>query len=77
MTILCHPLVNAPNGYVWRWRGEHRERGIAHLPPVDNRTAVCGRRTRGTWAAFQIGGYSQAPCHECLLWLQGREVNYA
>ena len=58
------PLVNAPAGYVWRWRTYR----IAHLVQASRRRtkALCGKRARGTWLSFQVGGYSAAPCGDCL-----------
>ena len=57
------PLANAPRGHVWRWNTPR----IAHL--VSNKPgqrAVCGKRARGDWLAFQVGGVTARPCPECL-----------
>lgn len=57
------PLANAPNGYVWRWQTY----AIAHLEPQDGGGhALCGKRARGKWRAFQVGGYTAVPCAQCL-----------
>jgi len=59
------PVVNAPQGHVWRWRTRKSE---AHLVKgFIGRLSVglCGRRVRGDWRAFQVGGYSIKPCSDC------------
>ena len=57
------PVVNAPSGYVWRWNTYR----IAHLvsDKVTQR-ALCGKRVRGGYLSFQVGGYSSMPCGKCL-----------
>ena len=57
-----NPLINAPEGYIWRWES----RKEAHLFALTG-PALCGHAKPGPRATYQVGGYSSAqPCPRCL-----------
>ena len=59
----CLPLYHAPDEYVWRSNTDR----LAHLVPLEARSrAECGKRARGGWLSYQIGGYTAVPCEGCL-----------
>ena len=62
------PLVNAPPGYIWSWRGHGKAHLLSRLSPYFGLlTTRCGKRVRGAGRVIstQVGGYGAAPCEEC------------
>ncbi len=64
------PLVRAPAGQIWRWRTTKTVAHLVNFYPLRQKShgvySMCGRRVRGTWSAFQVGGYSNKPCGDCV-----------
>ena len=68
------PLVNAPAGYIWRWRTYR----VAHVVRLHRARywqrpwarGMCGSRVQGEYSvSTQVGGYSAKPCADCVAWI--------